>query len=345
MTVNRTSSTHIAGHARAASQPVQIASTLQRGASGQEVRQLQASLNERGFALEADGRFGPATEAAVRRFQQGQGLNSDGIVGPATLARLQDTGRVAPADRMERGAGGQTGALPRAPIASAQPTPPDVQLRRGLAGAAANHAGLGLRQTDGGPVRIREDRTAVQLSAMSPAHARLVNDMRAQGFFPVRTTDGAHLFMSNPTYDADRTGRGVSSREAQAFAQEHGLRLPTRAEADAFRAQAPVLVQFETGPTPGTANARSGIEQNARIAARLEHAGIPTSGVAIAGATKIWALEPGRRPGLNGGVTNVNSGAALQGYSTVHGPDYEDYSQAAQFVHPVRVSPQGDILR
>jgi len=36
-----------------------------------------------------DGRFGPRTEQAVRRFQLQQRLAVDGLVGPRTLARLR----------------------------------------------------------------------------------------------------------------------------------------------------------------------------------------------------------------------------------------------------------------
>lgn len=301
---------------------------LRRGASGAEVRQLQQALKDRGYELAVDGRFGPNTEAAVRRFQAAQGLVVDGLAGPATLGRLRAASPstpAAPVDVME--------PTPSRPA----PTPPASPATPGLAPTTV--------QTRGGAVRIREDDTAAQLRARSPEHARLVDDMRAQGFYPVRTANGGTVFMTNPSYAADPDGRGVSSREAQAYAARNGLRLPTRAEADAFRAQAPVVVQFEAGPTPGTPGARSATEQQARIAARLREAGVPESGVAIAGATKVWALEPGQRPGLNGGVTNVGTGAALQTYSTVHGPDYEDYSQAAQFVSTVRVAPDGTIVR
>lgn len=57
--------------------------TLRRGASGEDVRWVQRRLG-----LEADGVFGPQTEAAVRRFQEQQGLSADGVVGPLTRARL-----------------------------------------------------------------------------------------------------------------------------------------------------------------------------------------------------------------------------------------------------------------
>jgi peptidoglycan hydrolase-like protein with peptidoglycan-binding domain len=46
---------------------------------GNAVARLQAALH-----LEADGSFGPATEAAVRRLQARHGLAVDGVVGPAT---------------------------------------------------------------------------------------------------------------------------------------------------------------------------------------------------------------------------------------------------------------------
>jgi peptidoglycan hydrolase-like protein with peptidoglycan-binding domain len=43
------------------------------------IRRLQAALH-----LQADGEFGPETEAAVRRLQARHGLNVDGVIGPAT---------------------------------------------------------------------------------------------------------------------------------------------------------------------------------------------------------------------------------------------------------------------
>ncbi|HEX7301780.1 D-Ala-D-Ala carboxypeptidase family metallohydrolase [Lentzea sp.] len=65
--------------------------TLSQGASGEDVRQLQirvAGYPGYGAVLGIDGQFGPATKAAVTRFQQAYGLGADGIAGSATFSKL-----------------------------------------------------------------------------------------------------------------------------------------------------------------------------------------------------------------------------------------------------------------
>ncbi len=58
---------------------------------GADVTQLQRWLNGIGFRTEyVDGIFGPATEEAVREFQENLDLSVDGIVGPSTLAALNN---------------------------------------------------------------------------------------------------------------------------------------------------------------------------------------------------------------------------------------------------------------
>lgn len=56
---------------------------LRRGARGLAVRVLQEKLR-----IEADGIFGPATEAKVKLFQRAHGLTDDGIVGETTWTAL-----------------------------------------------------------------------------------------------------------------------------------------------------------------------------------------------------------------------------------------------------------------
>ena len=68
--------------------------TIGPGATGEPVRRAQRALQrtpDLGLAV-VDGIFGSATEAAVKRFQQGWGLAVDGIVGPQTWQALPDGG-------------------------------------------------------------------------------------------------------------------------------------------------------------------------------------------------------------------------------------------------------------
>jgi peptidoglycan hydrolase-like protein with peptidoglycan-binding domain len=58
-------------------------SYLRKGVSGEPVRLLQAKLG-----VPTDGDFGPATEAALKAYQQKNGLAADGVAGPDTFVRL-----------------------------------------------------------------------------------------------------------------------------------------------------------------------------------------------------------------------------------------------------------------
>lgn len=66
---------------------------LKKGSKGKEVKILQEFLNQNGFIIASTGlgspgketeTFGPATDAAVKRWQKANGLKDDGIVGPVT---------------------------------------------------------------------------------------------------------------------------------------------------------------------------------------------------------------------------------------------------------------------
>ncbi|GAA2611149.1 D-Ala-D-Ala carboxypeptidase family metallohydrolase [Dactylosporangium fulvum] len=64
---------------------------LSQGSSGEGVRQLQirvAGYPGSGAVLTIDGAYGPATKAAVQRFQSAYGLSADGVAGPATFNQL-----------------------------------------------------------------------------------------------------------------------------------------------------------------------------------------------------------------------------------------------------------------
>jgi peptidoglycan hydrolase-like protein with peptidoglycan-binding domain len=63
---------------------------LRLGHRGAAVAAWQTDLNAAIDAgLSADGAFGPATDAATRRFQTREGLEADGVVGPATRTAME----------------------------------------------------------------------------------------------------------------------------------------------------------------------------------------------------------------------------------------------------------------
>lgn len=64
--------------------------TLRSGQESNQVKILQRSLNAfLGSGLSVDGKFGPATQAAVKKYQSSRGLAADGIVGPKTISAMK----------------------------------------------------------------------------------------------------------------------------------------------------------------------------------------------------------------------------------------------------------------
>ena len=63
---------------------------LKPGDTGAQVKKLQRALATLGYAPGViDGRYGPATEKALMRFQKAKKLTADGVLGPKTLAALR----------------------------------------------------------------------------------------------------------------------------------------------------------------------------------------------------------------------------------------------------------------
>lgn len=60
--------------------------TLRKGAEGDSVKALQERLTASGFDTGgADGKFGPKTERALKKYQRSMGLDSDGVAGRRTF--------------------------------------------------------------------------------------------------------------------------------------------------------------------------------------------------------------------------------------------------------------------
>jgi peptidoglycan hydrolase-like protein with peptidoglycan-binding domain len=79
--------------------------TIHSGSSNHSVvRRAQRALRRTpNLGLVVDGVFGPATEKAVKEFQQGAGLAVDGVVGPLTWNALPNGG---PMPLLKKGSSG-----------------------------------------------------------------------------------------------------------------------------------------------------------------------------------------------------------------------------------------------
>ncbi|TNV77961.1 hypothetical protein FGO68_gene16957 [Halteria grandinella] len=64
---------------------------LKKGSSGESVRELQEKLVQNGAKIQIDGKYGPATERAVRDYQATYGLQCDGIAGRNTFASMNQS--------------------------------------------------------------------------------------------------------------------------------------------------------------------------------------------------------------------------------------------------------------
>jgi peptidoglycan hydrolase-like protein with peptidoglycan-binding domain len=77
--------------ALALSPSISLAATwpnFKRGDSGTDVYTIQHLLVAHSLSLDVDGKFGPATEGAVKSFQAANGLEQDGVVGSNTWGKL-----------------------------------------------------------------------------------------------------------------------------------------------------------------------------------------------------------------------------------------------------------------
>ncbi|WP_019500957.1 peptidoglycan-binding protein [Pseudanabaena sp. PCC 6802] len=70
-------------------EPVRVLQLTQPQMQGDDVRDLQTTLNKAGIDTPINGIFDSATEQAVKQFQTANRLSADGKVGPATRSKLE----------------------------------------------------------------------------------------------------------------------------------------------------------------------------------------------------------------------------------------------------------------
>jgi hypothetical protein len=105
---------------------------LRTGSEGAEVKALQKTLGTLGYDVgEADGRFDPRTEAAVKKFQARHGLEQDGVVGPRTRRALEKSRAEAPAPRdgFQSGPQRRTATPPLEALEKRTPAPHEDAIR------------------------------------------------------------------------------------------------------------------------------------------------------------------------------------------------------------------------
>ena len=86
-------------------------SQISYGSRGDDVKTLQELLNQNGYSLDVDGKFGPKTQAAVKDYQTKNNLKVDGIVGTNTWGALTNSTNSAGGSTSQAGAAVQgTGA-------------------------------------------------------------------------------------------------------------------------------------------------------------------------------------------------------------------------------------------
>ena len=96
-------------------------STLQVGSSGAEVTALQKALVAQGFLASApNGNFGPATLAALKKFQTAHKISPVGYTGPSTRAALNALKPGTPATTASSPAAPASGSTPAAQLAALQ---------------------------------------------------------------------------------------------------------------------------------------------------------------------------------------------------------------------------------
>jgi DNA invertase Pin-like site-specific DNA recombinase len=296
----------------------------------ERVRALQRRLRRAGERPgPLDGLFGPLTEAAVRRFQRGQGLAVDGIVGRATRGALARRLAASTPKRRRTAAPRPAGPPARpAPAANAGPkqtpeprpapaanagskqTPEPRPAPRGRPTPASNPGGSGPRFPALGVALLVAGALALAVAGLAlgpglPARRRRGGALAAR--LAARPRGVGREVRSGAR--AEATDRAPSAAPAPARPAGDGRRAAERpAPAPRGRGRTPMLGYATISPSPGRVNAGAVTEQAEAITGECTRRGLEL-------VELVREREPrdgkGReRPGLGYALARIAAGEA-----------------------------------
>jgi hypothetical protein len=124
--------------------------------SQEEIRELQISLNEKGFNVgEPDGRLGPRTNRALMEFQQRQGLQATGHIDQRTVQALGINIREQQGGSVEPSSTGRAGNTQQQPSAAQQPMPGAQQQPGAREPSTSGQSGRPMPQPQANPANPR----------------------------------------------------------------------------------------------------------------------------------------------------------------------------------------------
>ncbi len=282
--------------------------SLQNGMSGDQVRSLQRRLKDLGYLSgSADGDFGPATEQAVRWFQEVNGLTVDGKAGRNTMAKINSSSaKKAPEPT-------------KAPTATPRPTAtPNIANARYL---TVGSTGKDVRQLQQRLIALGwlegeadgeyGEATAAAVKAFQAATRNLWDD----GIAGPDTQNA--IYASN----AAKATNAVAAT---------GARLEMGSEGDAVKTLQKRLKELDY--LSGSADGKFGEATKAAVIAFQSNNGLKVDGIAGSGTLNKLYSSSAKKAGSTGSSTNNNNQGEITstGYVTLREGDKSDAVEKLQ---------------